>query len=592
MLGAAQPDALGPERAGVGGVLAGVGIGPDGEFALADLVGPQEDGDEGGRWRRRREGHLAGHHNARSPVEGHPVALLEGHVADRHRVRRQAKGLGPDHRRLAPAAGHDGGMADQAATCGQDPLRRQHPVHVLGGRLAAHQHDLLAPLGRGGRVVGGEIDPSHGGPGAGPEPLGPHGIARPGELGVEDRVEMVLGDARHGLGLGDPEVTRAHHVDSHLQCSGAGALAHPRLEHPQLALLNGEFGVAHVAVVALEAGEDVEELAVHLGELLLELGDRLGVADAGHHVFTLGVQQEVAVGPLGSGGRVAGEADPRARVVVAVAEDHGLHVDGGAQVVGDALTVPVGDGPRAVPAPEDRLDRTAQLRGRVLGEGRAGVALDRLLVGVHQVAQELGRHLGVRCGPGELLGRVEEGVELPAGQFEHDPPVHGDETAVRVVGEALIAGLLSQALDGAVVETQVQDSVHHAGHGELGTRAHRDQEGVGGVADDLAHGFFQVGPGLGHLAVETLGPAPGHVGAAGVRRDGESRRHGKGQYRRHLGQVGALAAEEVLELHGRPSVLVVEIEDVRHRASLPWHGGPPRTACMGRVLLTPRGAGV
>ena len=105
------------------------------------------------------------------------------------------------------------------------------------------------------------------------------------------------------------------------------------------------------------------------------------------------------------------------------------------------------------------------------------MALDDLLVGVDQVAQQLGRHLGVRGGAGQLLGRVEEGVELLARELEHDPAVHGDEAAVRVEGEALVAGLLGQALDRAVVEPEVQDGVHHAGHGELGARAHRDQRG-------------------------------------------------------------------------------------------------------------------
>ena len=90
----------------------------------------------------------------------------------------------------------------------------------------------------------------------------------------------------------------------------------------------------------------------------------------------------------------------------------------------------------------------------------------------------------------------------------------------------------------------------------------------------LAHGLLEPGAGAGHLGVERLGPAAGHVGAAGVGRDGEPGRHRELEYRRHLGQVGALATQEVLELHGRAGVRVVEIEDERHRASLPWTGEP------------------
>src|SRR6185437_6117196 len=97
--------------------------------------------------------------------------------------------------------------------------------------------------------------------------------------------------------------------DGHLQGGPPGALADPGLEHPELALLDGELGVAHVAVVALQAVEDVEELAVDLGEGGFEGGEGLGVADAGDDVLALSVDQEVAVLALVPGGRVPGEAD-------------------------------------------------------------------------------------------------------------------------------------------------------------------------------------------------------------------------------------------------------------------------------------------
>ena len=302
------------------------------------------------------------------------------------------------------------------------------------------------------------------------------------------------------------------HVDRHAQRGPPGALAHPGLEHPELALLDGELGVAHVAVVALEPGEDPQQLLVDLRELVGQCRQRLGVADAGHHVLALGVDQEVAVLALGARGRVAGEADAGARVVVAVAEHHGLDVDGGAQVVGDPLPHPVGDGPGAVPRGEDGLDGTAQLLVGVLGERLAGVALDDLLVGLDEVAQQLDRDAGVVGGPGQLLGRVEQRVELLTGHAQHDAAVHGHEPAVGVEGEPLVVGLAGQALHRLVVEAEVEDGVHHAGHRELGPGPDRHQQGVVGVADPLAHGLLQATLGPGDLGGQALRPAALHVG--------------------------------------------------------------------------------
>ena len=64
-------------------------------------------------------------------------------------------------------------------------------------------------------------------------------------------------------------------------------------------------------------------------------------ADAGHHVFALRVLQELAVEGLLAGGRVAGEAHAGGRGFAQVAEHHGLHVDGGAEVVGNLVHLAV-----------------------------------------------------------------------------------------------------------------------------------------------------------------------------------------------------------------------------------------------------------
>ncbi len=134
------------------------------------------------------------------------------------------------------------------------------------------------------------------------------------------------------------------HVHRHAQRGRAGALADPGLQHPEPTLLDRELGVAHVAVVPLEPVEDVDELAMDLGERELQVVEVLGVADARHHILALCVDQEVAVRLLLTRGRVAGEGDARARVVVAVAEHHRLDVHGRAELVADPLADPVGDG--------------------------------------------------------------------------------------------------------------------------------------------------------------------------------------------------------------------------------------------------------
>ena len=68
------------------------------------------------------------------------------------------------------------------------------------------------------------------------------------------------------------------------------------------------------------------------------------------------------------GRRVAREGHAGRAVVAEVAEDHALHVDRGAEVVGDPVVPPVGRARVVVPAAEHRGDRRPQLLARVLRE--------------------------------------------------------------------------------------------------------------------------------------------------------------------------------------------------------------------------------
>jgi hypothetical protein len=98
-----------------------------------------------------------------------------------------------------------------------------------------------------------------------------------------------------------------------------------------------------------------------------------------------------------------------------------------------------------------------------------------------------------------LLGHVEglvEAVVLDDGSVlaldrigrdvQDDPAEHRDEAAVGVPAEALIAADGDEALEGRLVEAEVEDRVHHARHRELGAGADRDEERVLRIAEALA----------------------------------------------------------------------------------------------------------
>ena len=374
-------------------------------------------------------------------------------------------------------------------------------------------------------------------------------LARDGvELVAQELVHLRGLDPGDGLLLGDDALV--DHVGRDLHRRRGGALRVAGLQHVEPAALDGELEVLDVPVVQLELVRDPLELRVGGRHLVGEVADLGGRPDAGHHVLALGVDQVLAVERLLAGVRVAREGDAGAGVVPHVAEHHRDDVDGRAEVVGDLLAVPVVVGALAEPRGEDGLDREIELLVGIGREVAARLGADRLL--------ELGderlevRDVQVRVlGAGAVgrLGGLERLVEPGAVDVHDDPAEHGDEAPVGVPPEALVAGQGDEAAKRLLVEPQVEDRVHHAGHRELGARTHGDEERVAGIPEALAGLALDGLDRLQHVVPEAVRQrlAGGEVVVAGLRGDRESRR-GRQPGERHLGEAGALPAEQVLHL--------------------------------------------
>ena len=493
VLGAAQADAARAERVGELGLVRLIGVGADVERPL--LVRPRQDLLEAAVDVRRLGLHLAGDDLqdlarlgrdladldlAGEAVERHPVAFLDGLAGD-------GEALAPlSSIASAPAPTMDGLPIWRPTTAACEvmpPVAVRMPCDtnmpwMSSGAVSLRTRRTFLPALVSSTACS-DVNT------AWPD-------AAPGEAGrplVDDRQLLPLGRIEHRrqqlrqrLGL-DQEQRLARlqqllgdEVGRDEDRRVAGALAAPGLQHVELVVLDRELEVLDVLVGLLQAAGDLAQLLVGVRHHLLELGDRQRRADAGDDVLALRVHQELAEELVGAGRRVAGEAHAGGRTVAGVAEHHRLDVDGGADFVRDVVDAAVLARARVVPRAEHGVTRAAHLRLRILRERLAALLLDDLLVARDGLLQAGLVEVGVDLGAALVLDRLELVLEGVLRDLEDDRAEHLDEAAVAVVGEAAVAGPRLQALDGLVVEAEVQDGVHHARHRELRARAHRHEQ--------------------------------------------------------------------------------------------------------------------
>ena len=421
----------------------------------------------------------------------------------------------------------------------------EHSVEVVRCRLPADEHHRLAGLAaRLGRVRV-EHDRARRSARRRVQPFRNHLDRR---VRVDHRMEQLVElagiDPRHRL-LGRDHAL-VDHVHGHLQRSSGGALRGPRLQEVEPTVLDGELDVLRVAVVLLETTKRVEELLVCGRHLATHLIDRLRRTDPCDDIFALGVREELAIEPRLARRRIAREAHPGARTCALVAEDHLDDVHRRADVVGDVVRAPVDLCARRVPRVEDGPRRAAQLLGRILREGGAGLLLVDAAEARDQLAQLVGAEVDVLASAGARLEIDERLLEPMAGDAVDDLAVHLDQPAVRVVGEPRVARRCGEPLDCRVAEPEVEDRVHHPGHRDRSARPHRHEQRIERVSEALARPFLECRNVRRDLGVEPRGhlAATAQVGAARVGRNREAGRNRHAE-RGHLGEADAFPPEEL-----------------------------------------------
>ncbi len=238
----------------------------------------------------------------------------------------------------------------------------------------------------------------------------------------------------------------------------------------------------------------------------------------------------------------------------------------------DAVLAAIHDRAVILPGAEDGADCAPELILGLLREILAGTLADEGLETGDELLDVLDGELHV----GEVVIAVALVLEVLDHAFERlvlftgalldshdDVAVHLEEAAVAVPGKLRVAGLGGHDLNRLVVHAEVENGVHHAGHGVASARADREEERIFATFETLANRLLD----LGNCLVDLLGELR-RVGALVVvvvgtnfRGDREPGRHRQTDAG-HLSKVGALAAEQRTHLAVAVGLAVSEIVDV------------------------------
>ncbi len=219
--------------------------------------------------------------------------------------------------------------------------------------------------------------------------------------------------------------------------------------------------------------------------------------------------------------------------------------------------------PLAVPAVEHRADRTPELVLDVLRERRIVLARDDRLEFLDQRLPVFRLHLGIVEEALVFLGDFQRFLEQSVIETQNNIRIHLDEAAIAVPGETRIAGSDREAFDRFVVESEIEDRVHHPRHRDRRARADRNEQWIGLVAQRLADRALDMRDRLANRIQQFGGKRTAlvEIAQAFLGGDREARGHRQADAG-HFGEVAALPAGHGLVLLPRVRMVRIAAEVV------------------------------
>src|SRR5204863_3690832 len=99
----------------------------------------------------------------------------------------------------------------------------------------------------------------------------------------------------------------AHHVADKFHCGYPSAFSVARLQHKNLAVLNGEFEVLHVFEMCLEDVPNPLQFDQRFRQMFFQICYRLRSANTSNHILALSVDEKFAVENFLASGGIAGK---------------------------------------------------------------------------------------------------------------------------------------------------------------------------------------------------------------------------------------------------------------------------------------------
>ena len=230
-------------------------------------------------------------------------------------------------------------------------------------------------------------------------------------------------------------------------------------------MLNSELHILHISVMIFQSLTYFLELSKCLREFVSHLSDLHRCTNTCYYVLTLCVGQELTEQALSTGSRISGKCNTGTTVITHVTECHRLNVNSSTPGIRDIVVTTINVCTRVVPGTEYSFDSAHQLFLGIIREVYTDLSLVLSLELASQFLQIISSKLNVLLNTLLLFHCIDQLLEVLLTYFHNNVGIHLDKSSIAVPSPTRVAGLLSDYVNNGLIQTKVQNGIHHTGHG-------------------------------------------------------------------------------------------------------------------------------
>ena len=318
------------------------------------------------------------------------------------------------------------------------------------------------------------------------------------------------------------------------------------LQEIQFPFFYSKFHILYIFVMIFQFIGNFHKLCINLRHILCQLCDRFGCANTGYDVFALRIYQVFSQHCFLTGCRISGKGYPSTGSITHIPEYHHLHIDCCAPAVGNVVHSSVYKRTGIIPTAEYCLSRFKQLFLRILREFLPLVLKINLFEHIYYFFQVFRRQICIIFRADLFFVFIQFPFKFGFWHANYHVCKHHDKSSVGVICKSRISGFSCQPFYRNIIQTQIQNSIHHPGHRRSCARTNGYQQRIFRISQFLASNFFQFSQCCFNLCnhfICQLFPAFVILGT-GFRRNREPLGNGQTQ-NCHFRQIRTFSAQQV-----------------------------------------------